>query len=277
MYIRRYRRWSGENDKHFGPFITVAKREHGSDKIGVMLDSGDDERRGCCLQLDGFGWTVILELPPIIKPWRRWVDTTGRCGDARSGYWDTHERNYGFYVFDGHFYVALGAQTHDSTTTQKWSCFLPWTQRRFIRHSYYGLDGELFFTSDGRGGFGSDAYQAERAAHDNCPKARFEFKDYDDSVIIATTMIEEREWAFGTGWFKWLSWFRQNRIRRSLDLQFSAEVGPEKGSWKGGTLGHGIDMLPGELHQAAFERYCSAEHEHRRQKYGLTFVRRIWP
>ena len=46
------------------------------------------------------------------------------------------------------------------------------------------------------------------------------------------------------------------KIRRSLDLEFSGETGPEKGSWKGGTVGTGIEMLPGELHEAAFRRYC---------------------
>jgi hypothetical protein len=45
-----------------------------------------------------------------------------------------------------------------------------------------------------------------------------------------------------------------------LDIRFSEETGRRKGSWKGGTLGHGIDMLPGELHEAAFRRYC-ATHE----------------
>jgi hypothetical protein len=33
-----------------------------------------------------------------------------------------------------------------------------------------------------------------------------------------------------------------------------------KGSWKGGTVGHSIAMLPGELHGAAFARYCE-QHE----------------
>lgn len=32
-----------------------------------------------------------------------------------------------------------------------------------------------------------------------------------------------------------------------------------KGSWKGGTIGHSIEMPPGELHADAFRRYC-AEH-----------------
>lgn len=27
--------------------------------------------------------------------------------------------------------------------------------------------------------------------------------------------------------------------------------------WKGGTTGHAINMLSGELHEAAFRRYCA--------------------
>ena len=44
--------------------------------------------------------------------------------------------------------------------------------------------------------------------------------------------------------------------------------GPEKGSWKGGTMGHGIDMVAGELHESAFRRYCETEQQAR---YGKTF------
>ncbi len=45
-------------------------------------------------------------------------------------------------------------------------------------------------------------------------------------------------------------------MSRYLDLDFSAEVGRRKGSWKGGTLGHAIEMVTGEAHEAAFRRYC---------------------
>lgn len=96
------------------------------------------------------------------------------------------------------------------------------------------------------------------------PTVRFDFTDFDGEAIVATTRIEERQWKFGTKWCKWLSLFRHDKVSRSLDLDFSKEVGERKGSWKGGTLGHAINMLPGELHEAAFRRYCA---EHR-----LTFV-----
>jgi hypothetical protein len=104
------------------------------------------------------------------------------------------------------------------------------------------------------------------------PKARFELDDYDGKRIQAATHIEEREWRFGTGWFKWLSVFRKPKIRRSLSINFSDEVGPEKGSWKGGTTGTGIDMLTDELHEAAFRRFCDQEHRSKYKNYRVTFV-----
>ena len=96
--------------------------------------------------------------------------------------------------------------------------------------------------------------------------------DSDGSLVVASTHIEEREWRLGTGLFRWLSWFVKPKIRRSLSIEFSSEVGPEKGSWKGGLMGTGIDMLPGELHEAAFRRYCAQEHRSKYGRYRLTFV-----
>ena len=109
-----------------------------------------------------------------------------------------------------------------------------------------------------------DMFDRNRAAEESCPSLSFEFDDFDAERIVAKTRIDEREWRFGEGWFKWLSLFRRPKVIRSLDIRFSSETGRRKGSWKGGTIGHSIDMLPGELHEAAFRRYC-AEH-------NMTFV-----
>ena len=41
---------------------------------------------------------------------------------------------------------------------------------------------------------------------------------------------------------------------------------------KGGTVGHSIDMLPGELHEAAFRRYCEKEHRAKGRRYRIKFL-----
>jgi hypothetical protein len=260
------RRW-GDNDKHFGPF-TFSFRETWK-PLAIVLSSGDEEREDCCIRFQVFGTTMICELPQIVKPWRKWVDLRGKEWAQSDGYWDEHPREYGFCLSEGHLHVKFGAQTGDSSTTQDWGCFLPWTEWRHIRHSFYGLQGEHVATlpDTGKSYLGNPSrWEQERAIADATPTASFEFEDFDGERIVATTRIEECEWRAGVGWFKWLALFRKARVSRSLDLRFSSEVGKRKGSWKGGTVGHSIEMLPGELHEAAFRRYCTKE--------GLLFVKR---
>jgi len=147
--------------------------------------------------------------------------------------------------------------------------------RRQVRSSLYGLNGEFFATLP-HSRLGYD-YEKSKKIEESCPTVKFEFDDYDGQRIIVTTKIEEREWHFGTGWFKWLSWFRKPKISRSLDLRFSDEVGPEEGSWKGGTIGHSIEMMDDELHEAAFRRYCEKEHRAKSRKFFIKFIGKEQP
>lgn len=261
------RRW-GDDDRYFGPF-TYARDRRGYRPLAVVLSSGDDEYPGAQIRVSGFGHTLIAGIPAIIGPCKQWVDTSRYewSTSPAGGFWDVHSREYGFSLSEGLLQVFLGAQTNDSSTTRSWSKFLPWTQWRHARRSFYGLRGEHVATlpDAGKSYLGDPGrWDRERKIADATPTVSFEFSDFDDERIVATTRIEEREWKFGTGWFRWLSAFRRPKVRRSLDIRFSAETGPRKGSWKGGTVGHGIDMLPGELHEQAFRRYC-ADHQ-------MTFV-----
>lgn len=252
---RSKRRWS-DDDRHFGP-ITYAPNARCA---GFTLDSGDDEYRGCCIRLHAFKRTLIVELPPIVWPRRTKVEakswdaeTVARLG--RDWYWDVVGREFGATLSEGALHLLYGAQTHDSSTDHSKCWFVPWLNWRHVRSSIYGLSGEHDRTQ-AKGEPWTDWHEAQ----DACPSVSFEFDDFDGERITAKTRIEEMEWRFGTGWFKWLSLFHSPRIRRSLDLDFSAETGKRKGSWKGGTVGHSIEMQRGELHESAFRRYCF-EHE----------------
>lgn len=266
-------RWS-DNDKYFGPF-TYCNSDY--KRLSFVLGSGggSDSTPQCRLRMQISRWTLIIGLPPLIKPWKRWVDTSKyEWASKNGGYWDTHEREYGFSYWDGFLQVFLGAQTGDSSTTQSWNRLLPWTQWRHVRHSLYGRQGEFYATLPSWK-LGGDNYENRKAIEDACPTVSFEFEDHDGKRIVATTKIEEREWRFGTGRFKWLSLFCKPKIQRSLALSFSEEVGPEKGSWKGGTVGHSIEMLPNELHETAFRRYCEKEHRAKSRKFKIQFIRTV--
>lgn len=255
------RRWS-DHDRYFGPFTYARDKRYRP--IAMVLSSGEDECPNASFRVSGFGHTLIVGIPAIIKPWRRWVDLSGYDWAKGDGYWDIHRNEYGFSISDGFLQVFLGPQTHDSETTRCWSKFIPWKQWRHVRRSLYDLSGEHVWTDIRGARFGEADYDRNRAAEESCPSLSFEFDDFDAERIVAKTRIDEREWRFGEGWFKWLSLFRRPKVIRSLDIRFSSETGRRKGSWKGGTIGHSIDMLPGELHEAAFRRYC-AEH-------NMTFV-----
>lgn len=279
-------RWSGDGDRYFGPFTW----SYGSSyrHLAVMLRSrGEEGGEGgrCSLRFSFRKVTLIAALPNIVRPWRKKVypnwdaATVERLG--RDWYWNVVPRQYGFSLSDGHLSVYFGRETHDSSTEQRWGCFLPWTQWRHVRHALYDLSGAHFWTEpkgDASSRLGGDGWKIYQAAKDACPRAAFAFTDFDGQPLTATTRIEEREWHFGAGWFKWLAWFRRPKIRRSLDVEFSDETGRDKGSWKGGTIGTGIDMLPGELHEAAFRRYCDQEHRARQgRSYRITFVAAVSP
>lgn len=252
--MRKAIRWS-DNDRYFGPF-TYASSDY--IRLAVVLGSGDgDDYPHCRLQISAFRRTLIVALPPIIKPWRRWVDTSrhewSRSPDG--GYWDTGERQYGFTYSGGHLSVALGRVTNDSETEQRWGYFMPWRGHRLVRHSLYDLDGEHFANLSEWGFRHKNGWTVRNAIEDACPTASFEFEDFDGEVITAKTKIEEREYKRGKGLFR-LLYLGRNTISRSLEIDFSSEVGKQKGSWNGGTVGHSIAMPPGELHEAAFRRYC---------------------
>lgn len=256
-------RWAAERDRYFGPFTYA--HEPRNPKLALMLGSGDgDDYPGCRLRVAIGARTLILALPPIIKPRHSEVMTPG-------GYYPQHEREYGFSAYADALHVHYGPQTHDSTTTRSNCWFWPWKETSHVRHSLYDLDGVLFANLPDWGlasAAGRNAYKVLNVIEAACPSAVFEFEDFDGEAITATTKIEEREWRRGRGVFR-LLFLRRNIVRRSLDIRYSAEVGKRKGSWKGGTIGTSIDMLPGELHEAAFRRHCAEN--------GLKFIGRRDP
>lgn len=264
------------HDHNFGPF-TFAKTDW--KRISFIFDTGMDEsptqglRNNLTIYL--MYYVLRISLPNFIKPYRKWVDLSNyewaTERDGVKGYYGYHNKEYGFSVIDGFFQIFYGAQTHDSSTTKSWSKFLPWTQWRHVRHSIYDVDQNLFWEQ--RSGVTKiNDVQHWIDAKEGVSKKKFKLIDFDGEENIATTHIEEREWLFGEGWFKWLSWFRKPMVRRTLGINFDKELGPEKGSWKGGTLGHGIEMEVGENHKSAFIRYCDQEHRQKNRTFKIKYA-----
>jgi hypothetical protein len=235
--------WTRERDRLCGPFLFASER---STKGFAFVLSSADEGNPAHLRITGLGGTVMVRMPRwLVRPFR--------------DDYEVHSREYGCTLYDGHFCLRYGPQTWASNTTASKGWFLPWTQWRYVETRHYDF-GHCLIRSFPSGCNWHEHYEFRQAL----PTKDFEFDDFDSERIVCKTRIEEMRWKFGTGWFKWLSLFRKDKVRRSLELEFSKETGRRKGSWKGGTVGHAIDMLPGEPMEAAFQRYCD-EHE-------MTFV-----
>lgn len=89
----------------------------------------------------------------------------------------------------------------------------------------------------------------------------FEYTDpQDGEVTVARVNIEEREWIRG----KW-AWLRAvlkyipggKLVRRTMEITFRSEVGKRKGSWKGGVIGMGVTMTPGETVYDCWQRFVA--------------------
>lgn len=71
-----------------------------------------------------------------------------------------------------------------------------------------------------------------------------------DQHRMATIRLEEREWRMRA--FQWMPYLA--RIQKTIDIDFDGEVGEGTGSWKGGTLGCGYELLPNETPQMCLKR-----------------------
>lgn len=288
---RPKRRWSDVN-YHWGPFTWSPERTgHG---LGVMLDSGgasDEDPPRCHVRFYLGKRTLLAELPNwVLRPkqvrreFTHWQDAAEKAAYvARVGrdfYYETFAREIGFNFSDARtLHIHYGAQTHSWPGCASKCFFLPWSNWRFIRHTFYAADGrrQRTYWDDlsrlqrrrarlhGEAWFSSDEIAYARSLE----SVDFLFKDFDGEELVARTRIEEREWRLGTGLFEWLSLFARPKIDRTINIEFSGETGRRKGSWKGGTIGHGISMNRGESVEDAFRRYC-IEHE-------MTFLRFVPP
>jgi hypothetical protein len=239
----------------------------------------------CLLNISFGSRSWWWKIPPIFKPRKKWVETKqySWSSNPAGGYWDYIRREYGFTVVEDNIHLHYGIQpgcwsSRDQKNSDHTKLIgIPWIQKRYIHEKFYTPDWKEFgickpFKS------GRLDFQQLQKIRDLVPKIKFRFKDFDGEEIIATCYISEMRHEHGTGWFKWLSFFVKPLITRRLDLSFSNEIGYEKGSWKGGTTGHSVNIEYGEDPILAFIRYGTSEDRYRRHgihNRGFTNIVRI--
>lgn len=221
-----------------------------------------------------------LSIPELIKPKTKWVDTSEWSKDSK-GYWDYIQRIYGFTFTEDSLHVHYGIQPGSWSSTDKKNSdhtkvfFYSWQARErecIVFMNDKGIVIETYSDDpDGRINF-----KRLEAARENAPIFKFTFNDFDNEEITATCRIEKSIYRRGKGLFKWLQYCTYPEICKNLDISFSKETGYEKGSWKGGTIGHSIAMHPGETALEAFTRYGQSEDRYRShgtKNRGFTNIR----
>lgn len=119
---------------------------------------------------------------------------------------------YGFSFFGDKFWLWFGKSTGRSRDPRRYIAIsMPWEWR----HREHEVLGEPQ----------SHSY-------------RYVLRSGEVQERIATIKAERRLWT--RPWFPW------KRESYCIDVEFNGEVGERTGSWKGGTIGCGYEMLEGE-------------------------------
>lgn len=157
-------------------------------------------------------------------------------------------REFRFYYHDRAIWLNFWDNEDDYSAKQKWInqmhvFHLPWAYV-WVRTSKLLANGEWFTeTYKNRMSWKEkDALEKQQNLFKESHPYQYKLRSGEIQNVTATIGVSEREWRWR--WFKWLGFPKQ--ISRTLDIDFSEEVGEERGSWKGGTLGCSYKMLKNE-------------------------------
>jgi len=166
--------------------------------------------------------------------------------------WSSEDKHYGFYIYE-----SLGRFIDIVLEWGRWSkrIEMPWN---------YKHESTELLTHDGKVCLYKET-RNNKLRHDNSPDSNWDIQDKLRELVgkkypfkyklkrgetqdrIATVYVSRMTWKM-----KWLPWVK--KIRTSIDIKFSDEVGEETGSWKGGCIGCGYDMLSNETAEQCLKR-----------------------
>ena len=170
-----------------------------------------------------FGWgTMYINLP------------------IKTGIQDCDSAAWGFNYHDNKIWIYIGGGGNFEGG-KKWKTFtMPWDYT-WVRTSLLLKDQKSWVheTKGNRLEFYNDEWKNKDLVfietHPYIDK-------FDNGSLLATIRVEEREWR--PLWLKRTSLFA--KVRKTIKVEFSQEVGKQKGSWKGGCTGCGYEIREGE-------------------------------
>jgi hypothetical protein len=180
-----------------------------------------DNRPRINLDLIFFNLTLIM---PLRNGW------TDECDPPKWGIAYHHQT----------IWIYRGGKGNWSGGNEWWTMYVPWSYQ-WVRTSNLRKDGTWEHETKGNiKDFYKDGW--EDVIWNETYPYTYILKDGTVQKREATIKVEEREWRWH--WFKWLPLTK--KVRRTIAIDFNGEVGEGTGSWKGGTMGCGYELLPNE-------------------------------
>jgi hypothetical protein len=206
----------------------------------VYNECGYEEGNGE-LHISMFGWHSVFKFP-----WK----------SKRFPYGDCDAPEYGIALHDKTFWIYRGGNGNLGGGTKWWAWDLPFFSWVHVRHEVQcdladsDEDGILkMIDYDTLAKCEGHYVPLEENIH--VKKYKYDFTDrYDGEICPCTFWVEEREWR--PKWLTWTGLFK--KVERYIEIVFEKEVGKGKGSWKGGVVGCGYDLLPGETPMNCIKR-----------------------
>lgn len=162
----------------------------------------------------------------IIFPFRnKWTD---ECDPPK----------WGISIHHNTIWIYKGGKGNMKGGGKWWAWHIPFLTKEWVRTSILLKDGSWEHEKPGnKKDFFNDEWKAKQKSWE------YNYTDsYDGETIPTIIYVEEREWR--PKWLTWTSLF--SKTRTSIDVHFSKECGKRKGSWKGGTIGCGYELLRNE-------------------------------
>lgn len=184
---------------------------------GVHIHSNDDDMGDRLLFLKFWRGTAVIPLGIVPHPWP---------------------------PFDGPQWSAYASREFGLTVNwgmRRWS--LDWPFFTLMTRAWeYELDDGTWWSVDRADELRGEEWEAR-------PRAKTETHPYtytlrSGHVQSVTATIHRERFTLSRKWFGWLPWL--DKRLNTIDVRFSDEVGERAGSWKGGCIGCGYDMRPGE-------------------------------
>lgn len=145
--------------------------------------------------------------------------------------WDESGRSWGFYFMGRIALVVRWGRKY-------FNFDLPFLSLVFVKHEILSLNRNRVVYLH-KGGF-EDYSHIDELKKENSASFPYRYELLNGEAQNVTALVTVERWTH-----RW-KWTPFRRVRDSIWVQFTEEVGPARGSWKGGCTGCGYDLRPGE-------------------------------